>query len=223
MNDKFFSLPPEKQEAIINAGFRVFSQNSYRKSPMSEIADAASISKSLLFHYFHNKKELYLFLWNRMEEITLNELKGNGCFDQKDLFDTMYMGLQTKINIMRRYPDLGAFALKGYYENDPAVCTEIQKSLAKYAFYRSGAMPLNIDPEKFLPGLDLDMMYRNMFWASEGYIWESVQTGKMDVDKMEHDFLKLLDFWKSIYLRKGAQNTELPKPGNTDMEDNTLI
>ena len=62
MNEKFYALPKEKQEKIINAGFRVFSQNSYKKSPMSEIADAAGISKSLLFHYFHNKKELYLFI-----------------------------------------------------------------------------------------------------------------------------------------------------------------
>ena len=57
MNEKFFSLPTEKQQAIINAGYRVFSQNSYKKSPMSEIAAAAGISKSLLFHYFKNKKE----------------------------------------------------------------------------------------------------------------------------------------------------------------------
>ena len=56
MNEKFFNLPVEKQERIINAGYRVFSQNSYKKSPMSEIADAAGISKSLLFHYFLNKK-----------------------------------------------------------------------------------------------------------------------------------------------------------------------
>lgn len=58
MNDKFFSLPIEKQEAIVNAGFRVFSQNSYKKSPMSEIADAAGISKSLLFYYFHTTLQL---------------------------------------------------------------------------------------------------------------------------------------------------------------------
>lgn len=60
MNEKFFSLPKEKQLAIINAGYRVFSQNTYKKSPMSEIAAEAGISKSLLFHYFHNyisKKE----------------------------------------------------------------------------------------------------------------------------------------------------------------------
>lgn len=41
MNKKFFSLPEKKQQAIINAGYRVFSQNSYKNSPMSEIAAAA--------------------------------------------------------------------------------------------------------------------------------------------------------------------------------------
>lgn len=31
MNEKFFNLPLEKQEKIINAGYRVFSRNSYKK------------------------------------------------------------------------------------------------------------------------------------------------------------------------------------------------
>ena len=51
MNEKFYSLPKEKQQAIINAGYRIFSQNSYKKSPMQKVADAAGISKSLLFDY----------------------------------------------------------------------------------------------------------------------------------------------------------------------------
>ena len=46
MNERFFALPEEKQQAIINAGYRVFSRNSYKNSPMSEIAEAAGISKS---------------------------------------------------------------------------------------------------------------------------------------------------------------------------------
>lgn len=45
MNDKFFSLPKERQEAILNAGYKVFSQNSYKKAPVSEIAALAGISK----------------------------------------------------------------------------------------------------------------------------------------------------------------------------------
>ena len=70
MNEKFFSLPEEKQLGIINAGYRVFSKNSYKKSPVSEIALEAGISKSLLFHYFKNKRELYLFLLENAAETT---------------------------------------------------------------------------------------------------------------------------------------------------------
>ena len=74
MNEKFFSLPEERQRAMLNAGYRVFARNSYKKSPMSEIADAAGISKALLFHYFGNKKGLYLFLWEHCAQVTLQKL-----------------------------------------------------------------------------------------------------------------------------------------------------
>ena len=85
MNERFYTLPSEKQQKIINAGFRVFSQNSYRKSPMQEIADEAGISKSLLFHYFRNKKDLYLFLWNTASDITCEYLALSHCYDSEDL------------------------------------------------------------------------------------------------------------------------------------------
>jgi len=210
MNEKFFTLPIEKQEAIINAGFQVFSQNSYKKSPMSEIADAAGISKSLLFHYFHNKKELYLFLWKRCEEITLEALEKSGCYNEKDLFDTMYIGLQTKARLMRQYPNLGSFALKVYYEKDPDVCTEIQESISKYAVYQSNFPKYSFNPEHFIPGLDLEMMYLDMFRATEGYLWEKTQLGITDVDELERDFMKLLNFWKSVYLRKEQDSITVP-------------
>lgn len=83
MNPKFYSLPEEKQQAMLNAGLHVFSQNTYKKSPMSEIAEAAGISKALLFHYFHNKKELYLFLWDTCARVTVEEMEKSGCYPGK--------------------------------------------------------------------------------------------------------------------------------------------
>lgn len=85
MNEKFYSLPKEKQQAIINAGYRVFSQNSYKKSPMQEVADAAGISKSLLFHYFQNKKKFYMFLWTTCGRISISTMTAYGCYDRRDL------------------------------------------------------------------------------------------------------------------------------------------
>lgn len=205
MNEKFFALPAEKQEIIINAGFRVFSQNSYRKSPVREIAEEAGISKSLLFHYFRNKKELYLFLWEQGVKLTLEELLKSGCYFQNDLFDSLYKGMKAKIQVMRKYPDLGCFMVKAFYESDSEIRGEIQESVEKYGSYRSQAHLLNLDSELFVPGLDLEMMYWDMYWASEGYIWEKLQRGRMDLsdmDQIEAEFMKLIDFWKSVYLRK---------------------
>ena len=198
MNDKFFSLPKEKRQAIINAGYRVFSQNTYKNSPMSEIADAAGISKSLLFYYFRNKKELYLFLWDKCAETTIEFLTEYGCYEQNELFESMERGMQAKLEIIRMYPYMGKFTIKAFYETDP----EIQKSYHKYFNLKADKARVNMNPEQFIPGLDIPMMYREMYWASEGYLWEKVALGDLDVETMKNDFTKLINFWKSIYLRK---------------------
>ena len=203
MNEKFFSLPEAKQQAIINAGYRVFSQNSYKNSPMSEIAEAAGISKALLFHYFHNKKELYLFLWDKCAETTIETMSRYDCYGQTLLFEAMERGMRAKMEIIRRYPDMGVFTIRAFYEKDEEICAAIQESYHRYFNLKADQTRLNLDPAQFVPGVDVAMMYREMYWASEGYLWEKVQQGgEMDIDQMEKDFRKLLEFWKSIYLRK---------------------
>lgn len=203
MNEKFYALPIEKQQKIMNAGFRIFSQNSYRKSPMQEIADEAGISKSLLFHYFYNKKDLYLFLWNKAADITIEYLTRNHCYESEDLFEMMERGMYAKIQIMCSYPDMAAFAIKAFYEKDPAVCGEIQKSYREH-FNRKAADALaRLNPEDFIPGLDLYMMHRQIYLMSVGYLWEISQRGDtLDSESLEKDFSEMLSFWKNVYLKK---------------------
>ena len=200
MNPKFFALPEEKRRAIFNAGCRVFARNDYKKSPMSEIADAAGISKSLLFHYFRNKKELYLYLLEACARITAESVRE--CYGQEDIFEMMRSGLRTKAELMRRYPDMSSFALRAYYEKDPEVRGEVQTLIEKYVSFQTNGPRLKLDPERFVPGLDLRMMYQDMIWAGEGYLWEWIQRGDMDVERMEREFARLIDFWRSTYLRR---------------------
>lgn len=202
MNERFFSLPEERQQAIINAGYRVFSQNSYKNSPMSEIAGAAGISKALLFHYFHNKKELYLFLWDKCAEITIELLTKYNCYGRSNLFESMEQGMRAKMEIIRLYPDMASFTIKAFYEKDAEVSAAIQESYRKYFHLKADKTLLNMDPKQFIPGLDIEMMYRDMYLASEGFLWELVQRGNVDMQQMEAGFTKLMSFWKSIYLRK---------------------
>ena len=95
---------------------------------MSEIADAAGISKSLLFHYFCNKKALYLFLWEKGAEITIQYLNAYKCYEPTNLFEMMERGMRAKFKIMARYPHIAAFTVKAFYEKDANISEEIQNS-----------------------------------------------------------------------------------------------
>ena len=202
MNERFYALSPEKQQAIINAGYRVFSQNSYKNSPMSEIAAEAGISKSLLFHYFHNKKEFYFFLWKKVAEISFDYMDRSGCYEAVDLFDAMYLGMEAKLAVMRRYPDLGTFVIRSFYEPDPEIAAEVQTLYSSIRNSRGFSTLKMLDTSKFREGLDLAMIQQEMYLASAGYLWETIQRGEDIIpDRLKADFTKMIEFWKSVYYK----------------------
>lgn len=100
-----------------------------------------------------NGKELYMFLWDECAEMAIRYLTEFGCYEQKDLFESMERGLRAKMEICRLYPDMANFTIKAFYEKDTD-------------------------------------------------IWEMAQRGNVDIEEMEKGFSRLMNFWKSIYLRK---------------------
>ena len=206
MNERFFELPQEKRRRMMNAGYRVFARNSYKKSPMSEIADAAGISKALLFHYFGNKQGLYMFLWEQCARTTQRTMERYGCYEQAGFFEQMRRGLRAKMAITREYPDMALFALKSFYEKDEGIAPLIQKSYRDFLRGKGYGTPESLQAEDFRPGVNLAMMYREMYLASEGYVWEMLLSGGVDVDRMEREFAQMIDFREDTYgVKKGEE------------------
>lgn len=201
MNDKFFALPREKQDRIINAGFHVFSRNSYKKSPVQDIAAEAGISKSLLFFYFRNKKELYLYLWKRVEELVLETLDNSDIAGTKDIFDMMYRSLKIKVTLIKDYPDIMNFSVKAYYEDDPDVRDDIRKRVNPYTNLTTNKRMPHLDTKDFKEGLDLGKMYREIYMASEGYLWQVSQQRNINADKVIRDYKEMVDFWRVLFLK----------------------
>ena len=201
MNEKFYSLPKEKQQAILRADYRVFSRHSYKQSPMREIAEAAGISKALLFHYFRNKRELYLYLWNQCAVATISVMDQFHCSEAVPFFPQMERGMQDTLKIMRQEPDMAGFAIRAYYEEDPAIRPAIQESMRRYLSGKAKMPMLRLKPEEFRPGLDLQMMYKQMYWASDAYSRDLIRRGPIDPDRLEQDFTAMIAFWKQVYGR----------------------
>ncbi|MGN1457751.1 MAG: TetR/AcrR family transcriptional regulator [Acutalibacteraceae bacterium] len=202
MNPNFMLLEESKRNKLINAGFKVFSHNSYKKSPMNEIAAEAGISKSLLFYYFKNKKELFLFLVKYSAEITAETFLKNRCYEQGDFFDVFYSALKVKTDLIRQYPDIALFEMRAYFEKEPCVQKEVIEIISGYSLYEYQMQLIKPDPNDFIEGLDLQMMYQTIYLSAEGYLYEKLYQGVINVDEIEKELSDMIDFWRSVYARK---------------------
>ena len=205
MNDKFNSLSDERQKMIINGAMKCFSIHGYEKASMADIAKEAGVSKALLFHYFETKKKLFLYLWNLTAEKTRESLVASDVEGDKDFFSVMEKGLKAKMDLARSWPWMAIFAVKAWYEDDPEVSPDITKSTDPYAKVTGETLRLLYPDTDFRDDLDIGVMYKDMYYMSEGYLWHEMQRGKIDPNKMEEEYMAFVKLWRKAYL-KGEKN-----------------
>lgn len=199
LNDKFYNLPIDKQNAIINAGYRVFSENNYKKSPMSEIAKEAGISKSLLFYYFKNKKELYLFLYNYvfilMNKIAEEEINPS----ETDFYELILQSSKYQRKLLKQQVYAYRFMMKTFYEDEEVARELIGKNIS--VTDKSINLLLGrIDRTKFKEGIDIVQLISIIGWCAEGFWKEKFCNPNVDMDEIDSGFKKIIDFFrKSTY------------------------
>ncbi len=202
MNDKFFALPIEKQRRIINAAYRVFSENSYKKAPMSEIAEEGNISKSLLFHYFTNKKDLYMYLWDNACEITTQAIREYKQLDTDDFFEMLRRTLLSKCSVMRDYPYMYAFSLRAYYETAPEIKDSIQENFNVASKESEMLVIEKIDKSKLRKDIDIKTMYTEILYAVDGYMLQKYRMNRIIPDEIERETGALINFWEKVYTQQ---------------------
>lgn len=74
-NKSFFNLPEEKRQKIINGAFKEFSENTYDKASIFEIAKNADVSRTSIYFYFKDKLDVYQYLINLIMVPHLKQIK----------------------------------------------------------------------------------------------------------------------------------------------------
>lgn len=201
MNEAFFRLPVEKRQRMIDAAYRVFSRNAYKKAPMSEIAEAGGISKALLFHYFKNKKELYLFLWENAVEQVRRVSREYHVTDTADFFEMMERSLLAKCSLMRSSPDLYRFSVNAYYEQEPEIQAEIQARFQAESEACEETLWRLVDGARLRDGIDARLLYQELVWACDGYLRQRFLSGELDDGQIREDVMRMMAQWKKAYLK----------------------
>ncbi len=115
--EKFEQLKTDKKNKILNASLEVFSKYGFRQSSIDEIVETAGISKGAIFHYFGNKEQLFVYLFEYATDQITSKINARPESDQMDIFDYLPFITYQKMHLMKTYPYLVNFVMKAFKEN----------------------------------------------------------------------------------------------------------
>ncbi|MFA7156205.1 MAG: TetR/AcrR family transcriptional regulator [Bacilli bacterium] len=208
MNQKFHQLSIEKKERIINASLEVFSNNEYKKASTDTIAYKAGISKGLLFYYFNNKKELYLFLFDYALNLMKKELSWNekDKINSSDFFEYIEEIGTKKMTFLNNYPYIVDFCARAYYSQNEVISQDMQMKLKKETLSLYGAFD-NINYDKFKNGANPQKIIRMLTWLTDGYISEKKRfEGKINLNEIMSEYKQWLDLFKNNFYKEEYLN-----------------
>lgn len=208
MYEKFWALSKEKQLRIINAGMEVFSKNEYKRASTDLIAAKAGISKGLLFYYFHNKKEFYMFLYQYLYEIMKSQVVDQPFLEITDFFELLEAATLRKVEILEQTPYIMDFAMQAFYSEKEDVSDELKNmnvSIEKEIFKQYFS---NLDTYKFKDGGEnIFHIYKMLLWMADGYMHELRTTGQpYEVKSLKAEFEKWMGMFKKFTYKEEYQD-----------------
>lgn len=191
---KFYGLESEKRQRIINAALKEFARNGYERASTNEIIKEAEISKGSLFNYFNSKKELYLFLFEYVDEI-INKIYEEIDYEETDLFERTRQVGEIKFRIMKRYPQVFDFLKAAANEDSAEVRAEINKKEKSEVDKGMGRILDNIDWSKFRDDMDMEKIVNIIRWATMGF----AEQQRNRLDSFENMDISLLSEWDEYF------------------------
>lgn len=203
MNEKFFQLPERRQDLIRNSAMAEFGENSFKKTSADAIAKRAGVSKGLLFHYFKDKRELYLYLYHyAMEECIRKYMVKMYDFEETDFFRALEMGQAVKMDMVRKHPALFHFVMRAYYERDSVLSPRLRRGLDDLLESTTNDFLSRMDLSKFKPGVDPHLVIRMLTLMAEGMLAGTTGCTAGDIERLFVEYQKYADLLRQNLYRE---------------------
>lgn len=215
----FEKLAREQQNRIINAACEVFAKRGYRKASTKDIAEAAGISKSVLFKYFSSKENLYLQLI-RLASDSISEADNLARAEQAEddsRFSLMRRSARIRLSLFKQYPWIYRFSYTAAFDTDPFVKELVSKELEHYRSQRQAAGEHQWAADGTSHGLGdyvglrqdfpLETARQIILWVSQGYLEEQLNKGSIEPDELEQGFERWIDVLE-LLLKGGSGDSD---------------
>ncbi|MEL7656444.1 MAG: TetR/AcrR family transcriptional regulator [Bacillota bacterium] len=157
MFETFEKLPESKRNQILQVCVEEFVQKGYGNASTNTIVKRLGISKGVLFLYFKNKKNIYLYLVEYITKILVDDFFGQftdfsgNKIISIDIFDNL--GEYYKVLIQEK-PEFFLFMLEAFL-NTPA---ELKEDVESRHHQAHGSILNSLKTAGFREGIDLQMV-----------------------------------------------------------------
>ncbi|WP_139651243.1 TetR/AcrR family transcriptional regulator [Raoultibacter phocaeensis] len=194
--EKFESLSEERQEAIVNAAVEAFGKSEYKGASTEEIARKAGISKGLLFFYFKNKKELYVYLIERLTDMMTKLVVDEAFYEIDDFFELLAYAANSKRAVLEKIPHVLDFSIRAYYPEHKDIKDTMDDWTQRQIDYMFKTYFKNVRFDKFKDEVDPKYVLNMLIWMADGYMHQRrSQRRPVDID----DLMDELNRWCEMF------------------------
>lgn len=199
----FENLDASKQKRIIDAALKEFKEKGFELASTNKIVKEAGIGKGMLFYYFNNKQDLYLYLIEYCLKIVEEEYFSAIDANEPDLFERMKQIVVAKMEFLSKYPE--AINFIGTILLNDQIDEEIKSRIE--SLHETGYAKIygNVDLTFFKEDIDVQKAFNLTRWAIDGYENElkrrlkSQDLNELDYESHIEEFFSYLDMMRAWF------------------------
>lgn len=151
--EAFERLPDDKKNKILQSSMEVFAEKGYENASTNDIIKKAGISKGILFHYFGNKKNLYLFVLDKTLERAVEKISAANRTASSDLFERISVTGMMKLRLALEEPLIYRMIFSAFINTPDPIREAVQDRYKKL---------YGVAMKMFFDGLDLSKIQRGV-------------------------------------------------------------
>lgn len=204
MINKFENLQEEKKKKILDVVIEEFAVKGYDKASTNSIVNKAGISKGILFHYFGNKKNLFLYTFDYCITNLIDKYYSLKEVESEDIFERFMRISIRKMKIIQEEPVMNKLVFSAISNMPESLKQELTE---RYNTYCSKYLPEffeKIDTSKFRKEIDsqkaIELVMLCMDGLSNKYIqkYKNIPVDEVfnNIEEIMEDFNKYLEIFK---------------------------
>lgn len=153
-DSRLAALPEDKRQRIIEACIKEFKTHGFNGASTNAITERAGISKGLLFHYFGNKRDLYLYLVDHVADYFISRFAADTAAAPADVWQRMTWWSLEKLKMYQSSPLYYAFFSKAVFEIPKSLEAEMAKRYQRLTDFGVGVFQKGLDTSSFRSDID---------------------------------------------------------------------